>query len=302
MVTEPQRDRFLRRVVHFAPIRITLFFAAIAGAAWIAFVVARGTAQIAGEWWPAPWVAVVLAIPAIHFAYRGMTWLLEERPADELSGNGVAREVAAGFLVGAGAVTLTVVLITGLGFLRFQGFGSWAGMVSLIPITAHASYIEVMLRGVLFRIVQERAGSWWALAISIVVFGLAYLTNANTSLYGATVFGIEAGMLLSAAYVLSRRFWLPIGIFFGWNFMQAGVFGPNLSGWEVDSLLRSQVSGPSFVSGGSSGVEGSFVAAVIACGVGGWFFVKAHRRGQIVPPPWTLTGDPGRAAGTVRHR
>ncbi|MYF77917.1 MAG: CPBP family intramembrane metalloprotease [Acidobacteria bacterium] len=247
-------------------------------------------------------MGAALAIPAIHFAYRGMTWLLEERPAEELSVNAAPQEVAAGFLVGAGAVTLTVVLISGFGFFRFEGIGSWAGMLSLIPITARASYIEVMARGVLFRIVEERAGCWWALAISIGLFGLAYLTNAGATLYGATIFGIEAGMLLSAAYVLSRRFWLPIGIFFGWNFMQAGVFGPNLSGWAVDSLLRSRVSGPSFVSGGSSGVEGSVFAAVISCGVGAWFLVKAQRRGQIVPPHWSSTRDPDRAPETAHRR
>ena len=62
----------------------------------------------------------------------------------------------------------------------------------------------MIFRGVVFRIVEE----------------------APRHLVGSRHHGgIEAGLLLGAAYVLTRRLWLAIGIHFGWNFMQAGVFG-----------------------------------------------------------------------------
>ena len=90
-----------------------------------------------------------------------------------------------------------------------------------------------------------------ALGITVALFGLVHLGNPNSSLYGAAAIGIEAGVLLGAAYVLTRRLWLVIGIHFGWNFIQAGVFGPNVSGIRVESLLRSELSGPELLSGGS---------------------------------------------------
>ena len=51
--------------------------------------------------------------------------------------------------------------------------------------------------------------------------GLAHLDNPNATLYSAAAIGIEAGMLLGAAYVLTRRLWLALGLRFAWNFLAA---------------------------------------------------------------------------------
>lgn len=81
-------------------------------------------------------------------------------------------------------------------------------------------------------IVEEALDTWSALVITVALFGLAHLGNPKGSLYGAAAIGIEAGLLLGAAYVLTRRLWLAIGIYFGWNFMQAGVFGVSWIRWR----------------------------------------------------------------------
>nr|WP_141810786.1 CPBP family intramembrane glutamic endopeptidase [Nocardia bhagyanarayanae] len=41
---------------------------------------------------------------------------------------------------------------------------------------------------------------------------------------------MTGGTLTAAAYVATRSLWLPIGLHFGWNFIQAGVFGVTVSG------------------------------------------------------------------------
>ncbi len=136
---------------------------------------------------------------------------------------------------------------------------------------------------------EEALGTWLALGITVALFGLAHLGNPNATLYGAAAIGIEAGMLLGAAYVVTRRLWLAVGVHFGWNFMQAGVFGPNLSGRQVGSLLESRLSGPDLLSGGALGVEGSVFAIAVCLAASLVFLKRARREGGFIRPFWRAT-------------
>jgi hypothetical protein len=74
---------------------------------------------------------------------------------------------------------------------------------------------EIVVRGVVFRITEERLGTWAALAVSVVLFALLHLAGPGATVTSTVVVGAEGGVLLSAAYVLTRRLWLPNGIHFG---------------------------------------------------------------------------------------
>ena len=243
------------RIVRFPVTRIVLFIVGIAAALWLARFVNGGLGRGLGAWWPgAAANNVVLQILAVHVAYRGMVRLLEARSAAELCLRGAARETGPGVLVGAGCPTVTVGLVAALGYYHVEGVGVWAALATALDIATGSGYIEeVIFRGVVFRITEEALGTWLALGITVALFGLAHLGNPNATLYGAAAIGIEAGMLLGAAYVVTRRLWLAVGVHFGWNFMQAGVFGPNLSGRQVGSLLESRLSGPDLLSGRARG-------------------------------------------------
>jgi membrane protease YdiL (CAAX protease family) len=52
------------------------------------------------------------------------------------------------------------------------------------------------------------------------------------------VVGVEGGVLLSAAYVLTRRLWLAIGIHFGWDFSQDAIFGGVLHQIKLPCLVE----------------------------------------------------------------
>lgn len=284
--TKP-RPGFVGRIAHFWPIRIVLYGASITGTMLLVNRASRGLAGLLGEWWPATPARVVLLIVAVHFAYRIMTRLLEDRAPAELSRRGAHRETAAGAVFGAGALTVTVAVVFVFGFYRVEGVGEWTVLLTAFGMAATSSYLEeILFRGVLFRVVEEALGTWFAFGISIAFFGAAHLSNPNATLYGAAVIGIEAGLLLGAAYVVTRRLWLAIGIHFGWNFMQAGVFGPHVSGVPVESLLQAELTGPAVVSGGDLGVEGSVFALLICLGLSAFFLTQAQRRKRIVPPFW----------------
>ena len=284
---EKPRTRWLRRAAHFPVIRILLFTGGISASLQVVRLVAGGLEQVLGAGWPSSAANLVLQILAVHVAYCGIVRLLERRHAAELALSGAARETAAGALVGAGCLTVTVGLIAGLGYYRVEEIGAWAALVTAFGMAAGSSYIEeVLFRGVIFRITEEALGTWLALGITVALFGLVHLGNPNATLYGAAAIGIEAGVLLGAACVLTRRLWLAIGIHFGWNFIQAGVFGPNVSGIRVESLLRSELSGPELLSGGSLGVEGSIFAITVCLLASLAFLTRAWRQDRFIRPFW----------------
>ena len=284
---EKPRTGWLRRAVHFPVIRIVLFIAGISVSLHLVGLVHDGLGQVLGEGWPSSAANLALQILAVHLVYCGIVRLLEQRRAAELALSGAAQETGAGVLVGGGCLTVTVGLIAALGYYRVEEIGAWSALAAAFHMAVASSYIEeVIFRGVIFRVTEEALGTWLALGITVALFGLVHLGNPNASLYGAAAIGVEAGVLLGAAYVLTRRLWLVIGIHFGWNFIQGGVFGPNVSGIRVESLLRSELSGPELLSGGSLGVEGS-VFAIIVCLLASLAILhRARLQDRFIQPFW----------------
>jgi hypothetical protein len=173
---------------------------------------------------------------------------VEKRPVGELSGAGAPRELGIGAALGRGLIAVVVGTLWVFGYYRIAGTNAFAVMfVSLANDGAGAFVEEVVLRGIVFRISEERLGTWVALAISVVLFELLHLASPNATVTSTVVVGIEGGVLLSAAYVLTRRLWLPIGIHFGWDFSQDAIFGV---GTGAKGLVEGDLSGPAWLSGG----------------------------------------------------
>jgi membrane protease YdiL (CAAX protease family) len=151
---------------------------------------------------------------------------------------------------------------------------------------------EILFRGVLFRLLEQRLGAWLALAISAAIFGGLHLTNANATLTGAVAVMLTGGMVLGAAFMLTRRLWLPIGIHFAVNFVQSGIFGSAVSGNQAGhGLLRGVLTGPDWLTGGTFGVEASLVTALIGLVAGGLLLWLAHRKGNITRPYWSRSDN-----------
>lgn len=90
--------------------------------------------------------------------------------------------------------------------------------------------------------------------------------------------------MLTAAYVATRRLWVPIGVHFGWNFAASGIFSTEVSGNDTpQGLLNSSMSGPELLTGGDFGPEGSVYAILFGVLVTIAFMWLAHRRGHVVP-------------------
>ena len=90
--------------------------------------------------------------------------------------------------------------------------------------------------------------------------------------------------MLTAAYVATRKLWVPIGLHFGWNFAAAGIFSTEVSGnGSNQGLLDATMSGPTLVTGGEFGPEGSLYSVVFCVLAAAAFMWVAKRRDAIVP-------------------
>lgn len=123
--------------------------------------------------------------------------------------------------------------------------------------------------------------------ISSLVFGLTHLINPQGTLEGALFIAVEAGVLLAAAFMLTRRLWLSIGFHIAWNYTQSAIFSGIVSGNDAaQGLIRSTVSGPDLLTGGSFGVESSVIALFLCTATGVVMLVMAVKQGKIVSPIW----------------
>jgi hypothetical protein len=141
---------------------------------------------------------------------------------------------------------------------------------------------ELLFRGILFRWIEEFAGSWISLAITSALFGLVHILNPGATWFSSFAIAVEAGLLLGGSYMLTRGLWMPIGLHAAWNFTQGAIFGVPVSGGPTNGLLRATLSGPTILSGGAFGLEASIIALVICAAAGSWFVWLAVKRGQII--------------------
>jgi len=221
----------------------------------------------------------------VLWLYRLSVGALEKRPPIELAASSATRRVLTGTAVGVLLASVTIGLMALFGCYRITGWGSLGGALAVIgAMVAVAIAEEVLFRAIIFRLVQNRWGTWLALVVSSGLFGLIHLLNPGATLWGVLTIAIEAGLMLGAAYVLTGSLWLSIGLHFGWNVSIVALFGTVTSGSEMaGSLVSATTSGPDWLSGGAFGPEGSLFAIAV-CTIASVVLLKmAHRRGRLIP-------------------
>jgi len=199
-----------------------------------------------------------------------------------------------GFVIGAALLTAVTGLLALAGSYRILG---WAvlpegtsraylfGKMTLMFL-AVGIFEELVSRGIIFRQLEQAIGTWLAMAISALLFGLGHRNNPGATWVSSVAIAVEAGALLAAAYVATRSLWLPIGIHWAWNLFEGPVWGSLVSGNEIGVLARASFPGPTFLTGGGFGPEAGLPAIVLGTALGVAFMAVAIRRNQIVTPQW----------------
>jgi uncharacterized protein len=233
--------------------------------------------------------AVAVAMTGLGLAvYLGFGRLVERRRVEELSLPGMGRHLGLGLAVGAGLYAACVLILMAFGIYRIEGLNPWSFLLPAVAMALSSGIFEELLfRGVLFRTLEEICGSWIALVVSSFVFGFMHLVNPAATVMGAVFISVEAGLLLAAAYMVTRRLWLAIGFHIGWNYTQSAIFSGIVSGSDsAPGLIRASIEGPVALTGGSFGLEASLVAFLLCTATGLILLAIAVRRGQVVPPSW----------------
>ncbi|MDA8368286.1 MAG: CPBP family intramembrane metalloprotease [Nocardiopsaceae bacterium] len=196
--------------------------------------------------------------------YVAAVRITERRSVTELRIRALPVGLLGGTILGFLLFTAVIAVIALFDGYQVTGSGSVDGMMAVLGMMCVVAVIEeLVFRGVLLRVLEEITGVWGALAISSVLFGAMHIpNNPGATVWGAIAIAVEAGLMLGAAYLVTRSLWLPIGLHLGWNFASVGVFGVTTSGVERDSmsLLEATTSGPDLLTGGDFGPEASLVA------------------------------------------
>jgi uncharacterized protein len=213
-----------------------------------------------------------------------------------------ARDFALGALFGGGLFSIVVLELALAGLYRVVGVhATWDLAIAALLLVADAFFEELLFRGVLFRLLEEWSGTWIALVFSALLFGLAHSANPGATLISSLAIALEAGVLLAAAYVVTRNLWLPIGLHFAWNFFEGPIYGTQVSGHVfLTSLLAAHVSGPPLLTGGSFGPEAGLAAIVTCLAAAIALLAYAVRRSLTLSPAWKRRAyDPGSASQHV---
>jgi len=262
----------VRLVVEFA-----LLFAAMA-------ILQIVIVAVIGQDQPGP---VQLAISLIAntlllLAYAGIIRLIERRPVAELEPRRAVSELPLGLLAGALLFVITVGILALLGFYHVVSVNPWTVIIPVLAgHIATGVMEELWFRGLLFRLVEEWLNTWWALALSALIFGLLHLLTPNATLWAGLAIALEAGILLAATFIVTRRLWLAIGMHIAWNFVQGGIFGVSVSGGTTSGLLNSTLTGPALLSGGMYGAEASIFIVVLSLVVSGVLLYRGFAAGRF---------------------
>jgi hypothetical protein len=225
---------------------------------------------------------------AAVLGYWAFVRCYERRGAEELTLRW--RAAALGALAGASSIGITLLMLYGTGLYRLvavRGFGAAASGVATAILVA-AVLEEILFRGLLFRVVEERFGTWSALAVVSVLFGAVHLANPGSgSLTGLSV--TLLGLMWTGVFIWSRNLWAVVAHHAAWN-LAIFATGLPLSGsedWRAAAPFESESRGHELWTGGAFGPEDSILSILVSsvCIVGILWLAKRNGRWQKAAPP-----------------
>lgn len=219
---------------------------------------------------------ILMLFPATLLGW-GFNYTLEDLPRGALGWTrhrGWLRDTFVGALIGALSMIFAALVGALLGGFRFAFDGAAATWPALLRTLVASGLIfaigaaaeESLFRGYPLQTMLRSLPAQAALLPSALLFAAVHLLNPHT-VRGFTFFNTAlAGVWLGIAYLRTRSLWFPLGIHWGWNWSMGALLGLPVSGIEAFApapLVRATDAGPTWLTGGSYGVEGG-VACTLA--------------------------------------
>ena len=137
---------------------------------------------------------------------------------------------------------------------------------------------EIIFRGFVLQEFLENLNREAAVVFSALVFALIHAGTSNFSwLPFINIF--LAGLLLGLAYIRFNGIWVPVGLHFGWNFVQGPILGFQVSGNEFPTWLVPEFSTkPAYLTGIDYGLEGTLAAVLVHLVAIGWLYSEVKKQ------------------------
>lgn len=167
--------------------------------------------------------------------------------------------------IGIGLIIMGIgyILLLFLNEISFQRivFSTNEILISILIFCIVAIVEETLFRGYILRNLMISFNKYIALILSSILFSLMHGFNPNIDLF-ALINLFLAGILFGLPYIHTRNLWFPIALHFSWNFFQS-LFGFNVSGKDVYSLIEFSLSEKNILNGGAFGFEGSIFSVIM---------------------------------------
>jgi len=203
------------------------------------------------------------------------TWIVSRMEKRSLDDYGIpprkafGRIFCEGSIWGFAALTAPLLLLNRSGHFRIESAALAGSTAFRWALAWGATFIalslheELAFRGYLLFAVARRMRFWPAALLLSVVFGVAHLGNHGENLLGI-VQVVGMGLLFCLMIRRSGNLWFAIGFHAAWDWAQTFFYGTPDSGLlGAKRFLNSSLQGPTWLTGGSAGPEGSVFALLI---------------------------------------
>lgn len=212
----------------------------------------------------------------------------EKRKIKELSVASFPKNALTGFSSGLILQSLLILVIYIFGSYSILRINPVSFLLPAFTAAFTAGFVaEIILTGIIFRLTEERLGTFIAIIILVLLFTIVHANSKGATFLSVLSTTMQAGFLLSATYIFSRSLWFPIFFHFAWDFAEPGIFGGINPGITINqSLINSKIDGHTLITGGQFG-PGNSVQSVIICLITGFIFLwLARQKNNFIQPYW----------------
>lgn len=210
---------------------------------------------------------ILLAITIVGF---GLVWLFtkffDKRSVYSLGfqWKGYASQAGVGFslpfiLLGTGTLILSYSKYLTWTDIHFDGTLFFINVVLMLLV---AFGEELVFRGYVLNNLMQSQSRRIALLTSALLFAAFHIGSPGANIL-SVVNVFLAGLVLGVNYSHTRNLWFGIAFHFAWNFFQGPILGYKVSGYAFGSVLEQDLQGPSLLTGGKFGFEGSTLCTVL---------------------------------------
>ncbi|HMC85811.1 MAG TPA: CPBP family intramembrane glutamic endopeptidase, partial [Chitinophagaceae bacterium] len=228
----------------------------------------------------------------------------DKRRIHELSIAKLGNDAIKGLLTGIILQSLFILIIYLAGTFWVVNVNPVSVLLRPFAFALTAGFVaEIILIGIVFRLLEEQTGTAVALIIFTILFAVLHVNAKGATFVSVGATAMQAGFMLPAAYVFSRSLWLPIFLHLGWDFAEPGIFGAINSSTSVSQgLFTSKISGAALLTGAQNGPQGSLQAFILCLLTGTLFLLLAKQKNNLVKINWrTAAANKSIAANKASH-